>query len=71
MSRYNQLKTFRPETFWYIFLAITSQEGTETPFTWRRGHLFDAEVAIMLYQHVLDNPRAHVMRVIHKDTKKW
>ncbi|KAI0755898.1 prokaryotic type I DNA topoisomerase [Irpex lacteus] len=72
VSRYNQVKAFRPETFWYIYLALTQNEdGRETPFTWRRGHLFDAPVAIALYQHVLDNPRARVTRVVHKDTKKW
>ncbi|KAI0697280.1 DNA topoisomerase [Cytidiella melzeri] len=72
VSRYNQVKAFRPETFWYIFLALAREEDpAETPFTWRRGHLFDVAVAIALYEHVLINPLARVTKVTQKDTKKW
>ncbi|KAI0339862.1 prokaryotic type I DNA topoisomerase [Trametopsis cervina] len=72
VSRYNQVKAFRPETFWYIYLSLQQDgEAGETPFTWRRGHIFDPEVAIALYQHVLDRPVARVSKVTQKDTKKW
>lgn len=61
-----------PETFWYIFLSHTRLgEGEETSFNWRRGHLFDMDVAVALYQGVLENPRARVTKVIQKITKKW
>jgi DNA topoisomerase III len=75
VQRYNQVKSFVPETFWYIYLALTridevSGEETETPFTWRRGHLFDLEPALALYEHVLDNPMARVTKVTNKNTKK-
>ena len=75
MSRYNQVKAFRPETFWYIYMSITreSNEGVEeeTVFTWRRGHLFDFDVAMAIYEHVLESPVARVTEVKSKDTKKW
>ena len=76
VSRYNQVKSFVPETFWYIYLALTRTDETtgeeeETPFTWRRGHLFEFEAALALYEHVLDNPMARVIKVTNKNTKKW
>ena len=75
MSRYNQVKAFRPETFWYIYLSITreSNEGEEevTVFTWRRRHLFDFDVAMAIYEHVLESPVARVTEVRSKDSKKW
>ena len=69
------MKAFRPETFWYIYMSITreSNEGEEeeTVFTWRRGHLFDFDVAMAIYEHVLESPVARVTEVKTKDTKKW
>lgn len=76
VSRYNQVKAFVPELFWYIYLALTRVDETtgeeiETPFTWRRGHLFELETALALYEQVLDNPTAKVTQVTNKNTKKW
>ncbi|KZT63870.1 prokaryotic type I DNA topoisomerase [Daedalea quercina L-15889] len=75
VSRYNQVKAFRPEMFWYIFMSVTRQspegEDEETVFTWRRGHLFDFDVAMAIYEHVLESPIARVVEVRSKDTKKW
>ncbi|KAI0730280.1 DNA topoisomerase, partial [Fomitopsis betulina] len=75
VSRYNQVKAFRPETFWYIYMSITREsnngEEEETVFTWRRGHLFDFDVAMAIYEHVLESPVARVTEVKSKDTKKW
>lgn len=76
VSRYNQVKSFVPEDFWYIYLALTrvdedTGDESETPFTWRRGHLFDFDVALGIYEHVLDNPTARVTKVVNKNTKKW
>lgn len=76
VSRYNQVKSFVPEPFWYIYVALSREdevtgEEVETPFTWRRGHLFDFDVALAIYEHVLDNPVARVTKVVNKNTKKW
>ncbi|TFK44130.1 prokaryotic type I DNA topoisomerase [Crucibulum laeve] len=75
VQRYNRVKDFRPETFWFIYLAVsrlTSSQGNEdTAFNWRRGHCFDVEVAVALYEMVLENPRARVTKVTNKSTRKW
>ena len=76
VSRYNQVKSFRPEQFWYIYVALTREdeatgEEVETPFTWRRGHIFEFEPAVALYEFVLLDPTAHVTKVTNKNTKKW
>lgn len=75
VSRYNQVKAFVPEPFWYIYLSLTKElsggEPDEVTFTWKRGHLFDLQVAAELYEMVLGAPAARVVRVTAKDTKKW
>jgi hypothetical protein len=76
VSRYTQVKSFTPEAFWYIFLSLSrstspSSAAEETQFNWRRGHLFDWEVAVAIYQHVLNDTLARVVKVVQKPTKKW
>lgn len=74
VSRYNQVKSFVPEDFWYIYLALSrddANDSKETPFNWRRGHLFDFDVSAAIYEHVLEDPLARVTKVTNKDTKKW
>ncbi|PVG02713.1 prokaryotic type I DNA topoisomerase [Serendipita vermifera] len=78
VSRYEQVRDFVPETFWYIFLAL-NREGDpssrererQTVFNWKRGHIFDFDVALMLYEMTLEEPRAKVTKVVKKNTKKW
>jgi DNA topoisomerase-3 len=73
VSRYEQVCAFVPERFWYIYLALsreTSDGEVETPFTWKRGHLFDFEVSYAIYEGVLETQRATVTKVIKKNTKK-
>ncbi|KAI0633210.1 DNA topoisomerase [Trametes polyzona] len=76
VARYNKVKNFKPEPFWFIFLSLsqpssTDTEDVETVFTWRRGHLFDFPTAVTLYEAALTHERARVTRVTEKDTKKW
>jgi DNA topoisomerase III len=76
VSRYTQVKAFVPEKFWYIFLSLSrppssSSAPEETQFNWRRGHLFDFDVAVAIYQHVLSDSDARVVKVVQKPTKKW
>jgi DNA topoisomerase-3 len=76
VSRYNQVKSFVPELFWYISLSLTrrtssSSAAEETQFSWRRGHLFEWDVAIAIYEHVLGDTLARVVKVVQKPTKKW
>lgn len=74
VSRYEQVQSFRPETFWYIYLAISRNvngRNEETEFKWRRGHLFEAPVALAIYELVLETPMARVTSVKKKSVKKW
>lgn len=40
-------------------------------FTWKRGHIFDEDVTIAIYDFVLFDPLARVTKVTKKGTKKW
>jgi DNA topoisomerase-3 len=78
VSRYEQVRDFVPETFWYIFLALnrngdvpSGERERQTVFNWKRGHIFDFDVALMLYEMVLERPMARVTKVVKKNTKKW
>lgn len=75
VSRYNQVKSFVPENFWFIFLSLTRPasdgQATETVFTWKRGHIFDRNVAMVLMQTASLTNVARVTKVATKDTKKW
>ncbi|KAJ3930635.1 MAG: DNA topoisomerase [Lentinula lateritia] len=76
VSRYQDMQNFRAETFWFIYLSLirpSASQGAneETRFNWRRGHLFDQDIAIVLYEHVLADPAAKVEKVVKKETKKW
>ncbi|KAK7005830.1 DNA topoisomerase 3 [Favolaschia claudopus] len=76
VQRWLQVKNFVSEAFWYIYLSLSrpssSQGGNvETEFKWRRTHLFDHDVAAVIYEHVISNPLARVTKVVEKNTKKW
>lgn len=74
VSRFDQVQAYRPEKFWYIYLALchdVTRNREETPFTWSRGHLFDFSVAYALYEGVLEDNLARVTKVTKKNTKKW
>ncbi|KAM5534558.1 hypothetical protein V8D89_011762 [Ganoderma adspersum] len=75
VARYNKVKNFRPEPFWYIFLSLTrpssDEEPVDTEFTWRRGHLFNFQAAWGLYEAALEHPVARVTKVTSKEAKKW
>lgn len=68
------MKAFTPEDFWYIILSLNRQingEDKKVDFTWRRGHLFEVDVANEIYEDIVENPRAQVTKVTQKNTKKW
>ncbi|KAL4074090.1 DNA topoisomerase [Scleroderma citrinum] len=74
VSRYNQVKSFTPEDFWYIFLSLEREldgEMKKVEFTWRRGHLFEEDVVIEIYEDISEFPRARVVKVTKKNVKKW
>ncbi|KAG8718055.1 DNA topoisomerase [Ceratobasidium sp. 395] len=74
VSRYEQVRAFVPEPFWYIYLSIIppdASDGEETSFSWRRGHIFEFDVALTLYEGTVEHPTARVVKVTKKPTKKW
>lgn len=74
VQRYNQVKAFIPEDFWYILLSIKrriDREEKKVDFTWRRGHLFEVDVVNEIYEDIMENPLARVTKVTQKSTKKW
>ena len=81
VSRYEQIQEFVPETFWYIYLSLSrtgvkekktkKKDSSDTEFSWARNRLFDFDVAVAIYQGVLDSPEAIVTKVTNKPTKKW
>lgn len=76
VSKWNLVKSFVSEPFWYIFLSLTrttssEPDGEGTVFSWRRNHLFDEDVAVAIYDFVMSDPLARVTKVTKKGTKKW
>ncbi|KAJ3724784.1 prokaryotic type I DNA topoisomerase [Lentinula raphanica] len=63
VSRFQDIQRFRAETFWYIDLSLLHPNASQ-------GHLFDQDIALALYVHVLANLVAKVERVLKKETKK-
>ena len=65
-----RVQSFVPETFWYISIALERDENTVL-FKWARGHLFDFEFAVVLYEMCVEAPLAEVKVVKTKPTQKW
>ncbi|KAI6113286.1 DNA topoisomerase [Pisolithus croceorrhizus] len=58
VARYNQVKSFTPEDFWYILLSLDREIGGEQEVT-------------EIYEDITESPRARVMKVTKKNVKKW
>ena len=72
VHKWNLVKGFVSEPFWYIYLALTREgEEEEIAFQWKRHRLFDEMAAASIYEVVMDDPVAQVTKVIQKGTKKW
>lgn len=57
VDRFERIRNFVPEEFWYIQLQVDSEEGLEklsTTFQWERGHIFDRHSVISLYEMCLE-----------------
>ncbi|TXT07533.1 hypothetical protein VHUM_03253 [Vanrija humicola] len=77
VDQYNRVQSFVPEPFWHIAVSIErdseEEEGetTSVNFTWRRGHLFDLNIALLLYEDCIENPMARAIKVETKPTTKF
>lgn len=70
VDRYNRVKNFTPEPFWYIAIDI-KKDDQKVPFTWTKGHFFDRLYVTLLYQQCLKHQKGVVKSVIKKPTLKW
>jgi DNA topoisomerase-3 len=52
-----------PEHFWYIHVSYKAADGTGCEFTWDRGHMFDKDAAIILYEACVEDSKAVVKQV--------
>jgi DNA topoisomerase-3 len=70
VSQYNQVKSFVPEAFWYVYLSLR-RGAQDTEFSWKRGRLFEYNRAAEIYENILEDPVACVTKVTKKVVKKW
>ncbi|CCD25986.2 DNA topoisomerase 3 NDAI_0G02110 [Naumovozyma dairenensis CBS 421] len=74
VDRYERIKHFVSEEFWYIQLVIKDPEsGASTTFQWDRGHLFDRLSVLAFYETCLETAgdKAKVVDLISKPTSKY
>ncbi|ODO09647.1 hypothetical protein I350_01860 [Cryptococcus amylolentus CBS 6273] len=79
VDQYTRVQAFSPEAFWYIHVTLPRQndndnafdDDTIVEFKWKRGHLFDLEVAVMLFEGCAEDPEAEVIKVESKPATKW
>ena len=81
VDRYEKVKSFIPEQFWYIHLEhkvdLPNQSGrgarakTTVTFLWDRQRLFNKQMAMLLFEHCRDAKTAEVTRITRKPTRKF
>lgn len=69
VDQYEKVKAFRPESFWYIYLALERDDDAVT-FHWQRNRLFDVGSALLLYEMCVEQPEATVVKTEAKTTQK-
>lgn len=69
VQRYNQVKSFVPEDFWFINFSV-DRDDKKVDFNWKRGHLFEPDIVADIHEEILQSPTARVVKVTQKDVKK-
>ncbi|KAJ8769133.1 hypothetical protein K2173_000908 [Erythroxylum novogranatense] len=70
VERYWEIQSHEPEEYWTINCSHTSDEGVAT-FNWVRGHLFDYNSAVVLYEMCVQEPTATVTKVLQREKLKY
>jgi DNA topoisomerase-3 len=70
VDRYWRVRNFRPETFWAIKVKHI-RDNVAVNFGWRRVHLFERAITIILFEQCLDAKYAKVTKVQKRPTSKW
>ena len=58
VERHDVIKTFQPEPFWVIQVAVQATEYRKLVLEWERVRLFDREVASTFHQKIKDVKQA-------------
>lgn len=72
VDRYERIRKFVPEEFWYLQISVKNDEDTTT-FQWDRGHLFDRLGVAIIYDCCVEtsNFQAQVVDVRSKPATKY
>ncbi len=80
VERFKDRENFVSEPFWKIIVrhthetdAIGDEPATRSKveFDWARVRLFDYDVCLAIYEHVIADPLAKVIEVKRKPKSKW
>ncbi|CAR26927.1 hypothetical protein ZYGR_0I01990 [Zygosaccharomyces rouxii] len=73
VDRFERIRNFIAEEFWYIQLEIESSENGMTAFAWERGNLFDRLTVFTFYENCIElaGNRAKVVDVKSRPTSKY
>lgn len=72
VDRFERIRNFVSEEFWYIQLQVPSEAGNTT-FQWERGHLFDRLSVLAFYEACIETAgnKATVIDLRSKPTSKY
>ncbi|XVE86484.1 hypothetical protein DITRI_Ditri18aG0037600 [Diplodiscus trichospermus] len=70
VERHWEVQSHEPEEFWTINCSHKLDEGVAT-FNWMRGHLFDCNCAVTVYEMCVQEPTATVTKVQHQEKLKY
>ncbi|KAJ2686667.1 DNA topoisomerase 3-alpha [Coemansia spiralis] len=70
VDQFLRVESFVPETFWYIYLEHTKDDGRAV-FTWKRSKIFDQEACFALYAKCMAAPVARVTSMRSRPKEKW
>jgi DNA topoisomerase III len=72
VEQFLKVSRFSPEPFWFLDLKV-AKNGESNKFTWKRGHLFDRLITLILYERSLmsSEGQAKIVKVDEKATSKY
>lgn len=70
VDQYERVQAFVAEAFWRIHVGL-ARDDSVTEFSWRRGRLYDQDVATAIFSMCEAEPEASVLSQQTKPTQKW
>ncbi|KAF2364981.1 TOPRIM domain [Trinorchestia longiramus] len=70
VDRHDAIKSFKPETYWVMQLAVIVKEDKTVKLDWERGRIFDKDVAQLFLSLVKEHANASVVNVVSKEKTK-